>query len=87
MATLPNNVLAARLRARYPSTMSVDLTPLVIQYPGQWVGLLDDEHTVIASGTTVREVMEQATRRGHKKPILFRVPTKILPYIGGLAGT
>jgi len=66
--------------------MSVDFTPLVTQYPGQWVGLLDDEQTVIASGTTVREVVEQATRKGHPKPTLFRVPTKILPYVGGLTG-
>lgn len=64
--------------------MAIDLTNIAQQYPGQWVGLTDDEQTVIVSGKTVREVMEHAARKGHPKPILFHVPMKIVPYIGGL---
>lgn len=62
---------------------AVDWTDIYEKYKGLWVALQDDEKTVVASGDTPREAMEQAEERGFKKPILFRVPTKIVPYIGG----
>lgn len=65
--------------------MAIDLTGVCKRYPGQWVGLADDERTVVANGKTVREVLDRAAQKGHKKPILFRVPTEIVPYIGGFA--
>lgn len=47
------------------------------------MGLKDDKKTVVASGKTVKEVMEKAGQKGFRKPLLFRVPTEIVPYIGG----
>jgi len=44
--------------------MAIDLTHVVKRYPGQWVGLADDERTVVANGKTIREVMEQAAEKG-----------------------
>ena len=52
------------------------------KYKGLWVGLKDDEKTVISSGKTVKEVMQKAQKKGYREPILFRVPTEIIPYIG-----
>ena len=63
--------------------MAIDWTDICIQYKGLWVGLKDDEKTVVASGKTVKDVMEKARKKGYAQPILFRVPTKIIPYIGG----
>jgi len=63
--------------------MAIDWTQICKKYKGLWVGLKKDEKTVVASGKTVQEVMEKAKKRGYPKPILFCVPTKILPYIGG----
>lgn len=63
--------------------MVVDWTKICKKYKGLWVGLRDDEKTVVADGKTVKEVMEKAEQRGYAKPILFRVPTKIIPYVGG----
>lgn len=61
---------------------AIDWTKIYQKYKGLWVGLKDDEKTVVASGKTVKEVMQKAQKKGHKEPILFRVPTKIIPYIG-----
>ena len=63
--------------------MAIDWTKICKKYKGLWVGLKQDEKTVVASGRTVSEVMEKAERKGYPKPILFRVPTKVMPYIGG----
>ena len=64
--------------------MAIDWTKIYKKYKGLWVALKDDLKTVIASGKTVREVMEKAKKKGYKEPILFRVPTEIIPYIGEL---
>jgi len=63
--------------------MAIDWTNICKKYKGLWVALKDDEKTVIASGKTVNEVMEKSQKKGFKKPILFRVPTKVIPYVGG----
>ena len=54
------------------------------KYKGYWVALKDDEKTVIASGKTAREALKRAKKEGYKKPILFRVPTEIIAYVGGV---
>lgn len=61
---------------------AINWTPIYERYKGLWVGLKDDEKTVIASGKTVKEVMQKSQQKGYKQPILFRVPTEIIPYIG-----
>lgn len=63
--------------------MAIDWTKICKKYKGLWIGLKKDQKTVVASGKSVREVMEKAKEKGYQKPILFRVPTKIIPYIGG----
>lgn len=63
--------------------MAIDWTHLTQQYRGLWVGLKkEDETTVVASGKTVHEVMERAKQNGYPHPMLFRVPTKVIPFVG-----
>lgn len=62
--------------------MVIDLTKIYKKYKGLWVALKDDEKTVIASGKTLKEVMEKSKKKGFEKPVLFRMPAKIMPYIG-----
>ena len=62
--------------------MSIDWTNIYKKYKGLWVALKDDEVTVITSGKTVKDVMNKSQKKGYTRPILFRVPTKIIPYIG-----
>lgn len=64
--------------------MTIDWTRIYKKYKGLWVALKDDLKTVIASGKTVKEVMEKVKKKGYREPILFRVPTEIIPYIGKL---
>jgi hypothetical protein len=63
--------------------MAIDWTQIFEKYAGLWVGLKDDEKTVVASGKTIKEVMEEAKRKGYEQPILFKVPTEVIPYVGG----
>ena len=63
--------------------MAISWTKICKNYKGLWIGLKDDEKTVVASGKTVKEVMEKAKEKKYSRPILFRVPTKIIPYVGG----
>ena len=62
--------------------MAIDWTEICERYKGQWVALEDDEVTVIANGKTVMAVLEEAKKQGRDEPILFRVPTRIAPYVG-----
>ncbi len=60
----------------------IDWTKIYKKYKGQWVALKDDEQTVVSYGTTVKKVMEQSRKKGFETPILFKVPTKIMPFVG-----
>ena len=59
-----------------------DLTPVYKKYKGQWVALKDDEVSVIANGEKAKDVWEKAVKKGFKNPIIFKVPSKLMPYVG-----
>lgn len=65
--------------------MAIDWTKIYKKYRGLWVGLKDDEKTVVASGKTAKEVMERAEKKGYKKPILTKMPERLIPYVGSFA--
>ena len=46
------------------------------------MALKSDEKTVIASGKTAKEAWLNAQKKGFIKPILTRVPEKIISYVG-----
>jgi hypothetical protein len=62
--------------------MVIDWTKIYKKYKGLWVALKKDQKTVVASDKTARGALKKAEKKGLDDPILFRVPTKILPYIG-----
>lgn len=62
--------------------MGIDWSTIQKQYKGKWVALKTDERTVLASGKTAGEAWEQAIGTGYEKPILVRIPSKLLPYVG-----
>lgn len=62
---------------------AINWSSIYKKYKGLWVALKDDEKSVIASGKTAMDVMDKAQKKGFKQPILVRMPTKILPYVGG----
>lgn len=63
--------------------MAIDWTKIYKKYRGLWVALLDDGRTVVGRGETLRAALKEADKKGYKSPIVMRVPTKIIPYVGG----
>jgi hypothetical protein len=62
--------------------MAIDWTQIFKKYKGRWVALKDDEKTVVGSGDSAVEALEDANKKGYKKPILFKVPIEVIPYVG-----
>lgn len=62
--------------------MAIDWTKIYKKHRGLWVALKDDEKTVVGRGKTAKKAWEEAKDKGYEEPILFRVPTKIIPYVG-----
>ena len=52
------------------------------KYKGQWVALEDDEVTVIASGRSVKDVLEKAKGRGYAEPIVAFMPRELVSFAG-----
>lgn len=64
--------------------MAIDWTKIYKKYKGLWVALEDNEKTVISAAKTAKEAWKIAREKGYEKPILFRVPTEINAYVGGV---
>lgn len=62
--------------------MPINWTNLQKKYKGLWVALKSDERTVVASGKTAKEAWSKAQKEGYKKPILSRMPEKLVSYVG-----
>ncbi|MBI4153589.1 hypothetical protein HY503_01145 [Candidatus Woesebacteria bacterium] len=62
--------------------MTIDITPIYEKYRGKWVAVDDSFKKVVNSGTNAKSVYKEAIKKGYTTPNLFKVPTKILPYIG-----
>ena len=61
---------------------AIDWTEIYNKYKGMWVALKDDEVTVVAYGKTLQETLESAKKKGFNEPIMHRVPTEVIPYVG-----
>lgn len=64
--------------------MALDWTQLYKKYRGKWVALLDDEKTVVGSGKTLKEALLKAQSKGHRYPIMSRMPQSLDAYVGSL---
>ncbi|MDO8503761.1 MAG: DUF5678 domain-containing protein [bacterium] len=62
--------------------MAIDWTGIFKKYRGLWVALKSDEKTVVASGKTAKEAWLNAQKKGYSKPILTRMPNKLVSYVG-----
>lgn len=64
--------------------MATDWTKIYKKYKGMWVALLDDEKTVVGSGKTAKEALLKAQKKGHRMPILTRMPESLTAYVGSV---
>lgn len=58
------------------------MTHIYEKYKGLWVALASDQITVKGKGKTITEAVEEAKGNGELDPTLFKVPTKIINYVG-----
>ena len=61
---------------------TINWGPLQKKYGGKWVALKQDERTVIAAATTLKDAHKKALRAGFKRPIMVKMPSTLLPFIG-----
>lgn len=62
--------------------MPIDIAKTVSKYHGQWVAYKSDRKTVTAHARTAKEALQKAKEAGYEKPILARIPGRILNYVG-----
>ncbi len=62
--------------------MAIDWVQMYKKYRGVWVALLEDEITVVGSGKTALQALEEAQKKGYKNPILSHMPEKLVTYVG-----
>lgn len=61
---------------------AIDWSKIYKKYKGLWVALAKDEITVLASGKTAKEAWDKALLKGYKKPIMTRMPERLITYVG-----
>ncbi len=61
---------------------AVDWTKIYKKYRGLWVALDEKERKVVACDKEAKKAFEKARKKGVKIPILFKVPTEVIPYVG-----
>jgi hypothetical protein len=63
-------------------TITNDWSHLYPEYAGLWVAFAKDKETVIGSGKSLKGAIKKAKQDGYKNPLMFKVPQKMLPYVG-----
>lgn len=62
--------------------MIKDWSKIYLKYKGLWVALKSDQVTVVGSGKTAAKALEQAIKKGYKKPILNFIPQNVVTFVG-----
>jgi hypothetical protein len=61
----------------------IDWTKLYAKYNGLWVALSDaDNETVVGSGETAKEALDQAHRNGFSNAAITFVPEELITFAG-----
>jgi len=58
-----------------------DLTKIGDEFINQWIAMSPENRTIVASGLTVREALDEAKKKGIDSPILTKVPSRNQGYI------
>ena len=61
-----------------------DLSKILEPYSDEWVALSYNEKTVISSGKNLPKVIEEAQKKGEKRPIVTKVPKDYGNYVLGM---
>ncbi|MFA6601337.1 MAG: DUF5678 domain-containing protein [Candidatus Paceibacterota bacterium] len=64
---------------------AIDRTKIYERFKGLWVAIKEeDEETVVGSGKTLKEALEEARKQGYANPIMTRMPLELHTSIGGI---
>jgi hypothetical protein len=64
---------------------SIDWTHIYEDYKGLWVALKpEDEQTVVGSGTSLREALDDAARNGYARPVMINVLEEVVTFVGAV---
>ncbi len=61
---------------------AINWSSIYKKYKGLWVALAQDEKTVLAVSKTAKEAFNNAKKSGYQKPILTKMPQKLVNYVG-----
>ena len=59
----------------------IDMTPIQKKYAGYFVALSYDRKKVFGKGHTPEEALKEANKKGHKDPILTKIPNENRSYL------
>jgi hypothetical protein len=62
--------------------MAKDWRELYRKYRGQWVALEQDEVTVVAAASTLKEARQKAREAGYPHPIVTKMPRELTYFAG-----
>ena len=62
--------------------MAIDWSTIFKKYKGLWVAFAEDERTVVGSGKSAKSALAAAARRGVDRPVLMKMPLKLVSYVG-----
>ena len=64
---------------------TINMTKIWQKYKGLWVAMKhNNSRTVVGSGKTLKEAIDEAHNNGYKRPIMsFMHPDLLKPHIGG----
>ena len=62
--------------------MKLNLTGIYKKYKGLWIALDSTLSKVVSASSDAEKAYNDAVKKGYKKPTLFKVPRKNLPYFG-----
>ena len=62
---------------------AIDMTKVYSNYKGKWVALKGpNSNKVVASGNSLKRVVEAAKKKGISIPVVAQIPQKVLPIVG-----
>ncbi len=61
---------------------TVDLSKIIVKYKNKWVALTADNKKLVASGSSLSQVLNIANKNGVKDPSVFKVPNVENLFIG-----
>lgn len=60
---------------------AINLTPAFEKYKGMWIAFTKS-YKVISADKDIRKAHDTAIKRGYKRPRMFRMPEKLMPFVG-----